>query len=407
MGSSEAGLERPGATSDEGSEDATERLRERFTGWCEEPFARHALAVSLLILVAAARWWRQVFDPLPQNDETVYFAAFEAARQGASPYSVSGYLTFSSLAYVGAWGLDLLGRVPTLALFRLANLLGLATAIWCSTAWLPWSWGWRLSAGLTFVVLAPAVGFGVELGNLSLLMAGVMIFALLFWPRAPMSSGALLGLSTAIKPVAPGAIVALLCHRPARGGRQHLLTGSVAAALTAAVVLASPHLEAVLGREIWFRLERTVSPYRFAHLLGLRGSEPAVLGLVVLTTILVARSRVLGPVQCYALAATAAIAATPVVWSHTLLLALPLQVLALLVLHHRRSRGRLDDSLPRRHVAWGEVALVVLAVVAIQGAEGATNIYDQHMLIQWLGTIPPAIAPAVLTFYLLRHTAPF
>jgi hypothetical protein len=106
--------------------------------------------------------------------------------------------------------------------------------------------------------------------------------------------------------------------------------------------------------------------------------------------------RRIGPTQCLALAITVTIASTPLVWSHTLVATIPLQVLALLVLHHRWSESsRL------------EVALVVMAVVAIQAAEGATNIYDQHLLVQWLGVIPPAFAPAGLTAYLFRHTAEF
>jgi hypothetical protein len=333
----------------------------------------------------------------------IYFAAFDAVAAGSSPFTVSGYLAFSALAYTGAWILDVAEQPLTLALFRSANLIGLGVCVWLSSAWLAWTWSRRLLASVLFVALAPAVGFGVELGNLSLLMAGMVIFALLSWPRRPLLAGSLLGLSVAVKPVAPAAIVALLFHRSDRVGRRHLVTGGTALAVSALIVLASPHLDSVLSKEIWFRLARTVSPYRFAHLLDLRGSEPIFFGLVLLLTAVIARRRVLGPTQCYALAATAAIAATPVVWSHTLLVTLPLQVLALLVLHQRWSPGGSDRPASVRF----EAALVILAVVAIQTAEGATNIYDQHLLIQWLGSIPPAIAPAALTGYVIRHTAAF
>jgi len=177
----------------------------------------------------------------------------------------------------------------------------------------------------------------------------------------------------------------------------------------ATIVLASPGLETVLSKSIWLRLERTVSPYRFAYLLEWRGSEPIILVLVVLLAVAVARSRRLGATQCLALAATAAIAATPIVWSHTLLVTLPLQVLALLVLHQRWTGGTQPGgrAAPDRRALRVEAALVILAVVALQTAEGATNVYDQHFLIQWFGTMPPAIAPAALTAYLFRHTDPF
>ena len=112
-----------GTPSVDGSrQDFTSCLADRFADWCREPIARHVLALVVLMAVVALRWWRYTFAPVPQNDESIYFEAFAAVARGDSPYTPTGYLTFSFLAYVGGWGLEHLGRMPTLAILLLAAL---------------------------------------------------------------------------------------------------------------------------------------------------------------------------------------------------------------------------------------------------------------------------------------------
>jgi uncharacterized membrane protein len=198
--------------------------------------------VLLLLVVVAVRWWRPLFSGEPQNDEMMYFGGFAAVARGDSPYTHSGYLTFSFLAYAGGWALEHLGRAPTIGLLRMINITGLAIAVWCSMAWIPWSWRQRVLAGALFIALAPAVGFAMILGNLSLAMAGLVIAGLMFWPQIPKTSGLLLGLSVVAKPVAPGAVITLLTHRPNRPGRKHLVAASVATAVAGLISLVPPHL---------------------------------------------------------------------------------------------------------------------------------------------------------------------
>ena len=378
----------------------------RLGEWLAEPLGRHLLAIVLLMLVATLRWWHNTLAPIPQNDETIYFDAFEAVARGDSPYTPTGYLTFSFLAYAGGWAIEHLGRLPTLVLLRLANFSGMALAVWFSAAWIPWTWRRRLLATSAYVALAPVISFGIVLGNLSMAMAGMLIPALMLWPRVPATSGFLMGLSVAMKPVAPGAIVTLASHRPSPATRRHLITAGIAAVIIGLIVLVPPHLSEMLSKDVWPRLGRSVSPHRFAYLLGLQGSVPFISAGIALLAVFIARRRPISQTRCLALALTITLATTPLVWSHTLLVALPTQVLALLILHHRWThRAQLEaDGKPGSPGIRVEVTLILLAVAALQVAEGATNIYDQHLLIQWLGSITPVISPAALTAYIFRHT---
>lgn len=375
----------------------TERLARRFADWWSQPVSLHLLAVLLLVLVAALRWWPNVFAPRPLNDEMIYFRAFGNTQRGLSPFDRSGYLSFSLLAHLGGWSLTHLGEGTTLALLRAANLTGLSTTAWCSTAWAPWTLRGRWIAAALFVSLAPAVGFGMVVGNLSLLVSGMIVLALIGWPSRPLSAGGLLGGSIIAKPLAPGAIVALLSYRPAERGRTHLLAGGSAAVLAALIALGSPDLGRAIALDPWPRLARSVSPHRIGHLLGLDWSPLWITAGVALLTVLIARHYRLGPTQLLGLAVTASVAMTPIVWSHTLLVTLPLQALALAV--------AVDAATRRRHAP--EIFAVVLGIAAIQLSEGATNLYDQHLLIQWLGALPPMIAPWLLLAYLYRRTTTF
>lgn len=374
-----------------------------FDAWVTEPLGRHLTAVLLLVLLLAARYAPIVLAPEPINDEMIYVAAFEATTRDQSPFSRSGYLTLSLLAYLGGWCLERLGELPTLALLRLANLAGVATTAWCALAWTGWPWSRRLLVAAIYLLLAPAVWFGVFVGNLSLAVSGMIVVGLLIWPRRPLLAGLLLGGSVVAKPVAPGAVVALLFHRSAGGGRRQLLAGGVAAAVTLAVVLGSPHLGQALAIDAFPRLDRTVSPHRLLQLLDLRVSAVGFSALIALGVAWAAWRRPLGLAALVGLATTAAIATTPLVWPHTLLVTLPLQVLCL-ELAWRRYRSTATPDGWRGTRPRLELLAVGLAVVTLQLSEGATNIYDQAMWIQWLGSLPQMLAPAALTAYLWRHS---
>ena len=202
-------------------------LSDRFKAWRSQPILLHLLALVLLALVTTLRWWPNIFATQPMNDEMIYLRAFRNTASGLSPFDRSGYLSFSLLAHLGGWSLAHLGEGPTLALVRAGNLAGVSTTAWCATAWAPWGPRGRWVAAGLYLALAPAVGFGIVMGNLSLLVSGMIVAALYCWPRRAVLAGSLLGASIIAKPLAPGAIVALLAHRPANRGRAHLVAGGL------------------------------------------------------------------------------------------------------------------------------------------------------------------------------------
>jgi hypothetical protein len=387
----------------------TGRLAGAFDTWRREPMRAHFAAILLLSLVAALRYWPYVFFPGPFNDEMFYFGAFQRVLEGLSPYTKSGFLYPPLTAHLGAWAVEHLGEGAVIALMRSVNLLGLAVTVWCSFAWTPWRWRSRLAAGALIIVLSPAIHFSLFLGNLSLTIAGLIVGGLLLWPRRPVLAGVLLGSSVAIKPLAPVALVTLLCHRPLDGRRRHLLAAGVGLLLTAVLLFGFPELDRMMRLAYWSRLERTVSLHRFAYLLGWQQGVLLISAAVAVVAIVVARWRPLGRTHLLALAVTAALAATPLVWAHTLVACLPVQVLALTtaLLRYRQEIGDGPAAgaiqVRRRH----QLLFVALGVIAIQFAEGPSGIYDQNLIIQWLGTIPPAVAPAALTAYIFKFVEPF
>ncbi len=377
-------------------------LEGNFEGWRRRSTAAHLAAIAALALVMLLRWWGPLSDPSPHLDERSYFTAFERIAAGQSPYFETSYAYPPVFAIAGSWAVEQVGERPVLGALRGANLLGLALALWCSMAWLPGPWRLRLLGGGLFLLVAPAVRFGVLWGNLSLAVAGMLIFALLIWRRAPLTSGLVLGASIALKPLAPGAVLALLAHRPVAKGHRHWIAASVAMTVAAGLVLAFPYLDDLRTLAAGDLVSRSVSPHRIVHLLGLRVHAIWVTVALAVAVVVVARWRPLGRLQLLCLALAAALATSPLVWHHTLLLALPLQIVALQLAY-----GRFQVASPssRRRAGW-ELSMVALAAAAILAAEGATGIYDYPVVLQLFGALPPTLAPALLAGYVIRLTAP-
>ena len=185
--------------------------RQRLAWW------QHALGVTAIFAACALRFYPVVTSVDPLGDELAQEAAFLQQAAGRSPYLDGGYVYPPSLMRLGALLHQLPLRSPFLPL-RCASLAGLAVLLWCATAWLargPWP---RLGLALLFAMLAPGVRQGIEFGNLSFAVGGLIVLALLAWERAPVASGLLLGASLLIKPLALAALPALFFHRPKAGG---------------------------------------------------------------------------------------------------------------------------------------------------------------------------------------------
>ncbi|MGH9464108.1 MAG: hypothetical protein ACRD0X_00575, partial [Thermoanaerobaculia bacterium] len=234
----------------------------------------------------------------------------------------------------------------------------------------------------------------------SAVVVGLISTALIAWPTVPLLAGLLLGASLAVKPLAPGVLAVLLAHRPVGGGRRHLLTVAVAALVASALILPLPYLDGMLSVPASSSrlLIRTVSPHRIAYLLGWHDNAvPLSLGLLAVA-VWVSRRRPRTPEVVALLAAVTAIGATPVVWSHSLLLTLPLQVLAL---DRAASRWRAVRGSPRERRLVTEGVFVALGAAAIQFAQGAQGIYDRGLALQLAGAALPAFAPAALAAYVV------
>lgn len=375
-------------------------LRGAFASWRTASLASHAAALAVVTAVLVVRFHAAVLSPVPVEDERVYFGAFEKAAQGESPYG-GFYFYTPTFALAGAWSVEHFGEAAVLAAMRTANLLGMAWIAWLSGAWLPWTWRRRLLAASAYVAVAPAVRLGAAWGNLSLLVVGLLLAALLVWPRRPVAAGLLLAASLVIKPLGPVVAVALAAHRPANGGRRHLVAGFLGLALAAALVLPMPWLQDMLAFGGKPENGRNVALQHLLYCFGLRLGTVMVAAAVAVATLVAGRRRRWPRESLLGFAGVAGVLALPVVWSHTLLLVLPLEVMALTVAFARRAAPGAGTSALRRY----EAAFVVLAVLAVQLCEGLGGIETWPLLVQGVATLLPALAPAALLGYLLRTTS--
>jgi hypothetical protein len=398
----------PGSPSAASAAARARAFGDAFDRWARLPLRVHAGCLLVLMLVPLLRWWPMVTETqIPLGDEVAYFNAFELVAAGESPFEEPDYLYPSVFAYAGAWSLVHLGRTFTDALLQALNLLGLASAIWCSMAWLSWTVPRRLMAGAAFILLAPQVRYSVEFNNFSLAVAGMVLGGLLLVSRRPLVAGLLLGSSVALKPVAPMAVGCLLFARREGHPRRRWLAAAAAILVAAGLVLLFPHLDELLALTDTDRVAATISLHRFPKLFGFEVNALWISAPLALAALAVVARHLLGRARFLCFAVTASVAVTPLVWSHTLVVLLPLEVLALAVAADRwailREKPPGSSLLPH----WLEPALVALAVAAIQLSAGAGSIGDQSVLLQLFGAGIPAVAPLALLAYLLGTTEPF
>ncbi len=350
--------------------------------------------VAGLALVIAARHWVHAIASIPLNDEISYMRAIDFVLAGRSPYTRGNYLYPPLLAVLGAGIVDRLGAAPFLWLLRALSYLGLAATVWIGLIAVPWR-RWFLPAAVAFVCLAPAVTYSIELHNISPLIAGTTLVALWVWPRLPVTAGVLLGLGAVIKPMVFLVPFLLLLHRPRAGGFRHRIAGSVGLAVTALLLWLPPYLHDMFAlASKTATIPRSVSFHRLAYLAGWEQGALWVSAAIAVVAVIVVRRLELGRLEILVVAVIASLMATPVLWSHTLVLSIPVQTMVLERLYRRRQEGRLRFRF--------EPVFVILAVAAIQLAAGASSVDDQGSAFQVYSTLPIAVAPLVLAVYLMR-----
>lgn len=378
-------------------------------GWIREPWWLHGAALAILALGTFLRfgWWLSFPGPL-LPDELTYTRAIRFAMEGKSPYEWGGYLYPPLFAHVSAWIWETFGRGGLLAVYRLVNLAGAVVTVWCSMVWFPFAWRWRVVLGLGVIFLSPAMVQGLTFGNLSLWVSGMVVLGLLIWTRRPVAAGLLLGVSVAIKPLAPPAILVLGAHRSTEEGHRHWLAAGVSVAVAAGLLLSVPGFSEWLevGRAGRGPIHRSVSFHRFPAMLGFEPDLLVVTALVMVAVLVLGRWRGWGRLGALGLALVAVMAATPLVWNHTLVATLPLQVLAVVLLIRRRKLGRGSEGggegeAPRRRLY--ELLLVSLGVASLHLATGANTIYFSPVWLQILGAGAPALAPGALLAYILVY----
>ncbi len=357
----------------------------------------------LLTATVAVRFPSAVLDRQPLDDERVYLRAFELLASGESPY-FGAYHYPPAFAYLGAAMVAALGPQSTLWILRAANLLGLAVVLWCAGAWLSPRQG--VMAGVLMVLLSPAVALGVRWGNLSFLIGALVLVPLFMLERArpcarcrtQLSSAAILAASLVLKPVAAIVPAALIggAHTELGARRRYWLAAAATVGLTAAILLLLPLLSEFLQRDQPAgAIGRSSSLTRLLYCLGLDLHPLAVLSIVAAPTVLLAHRLTVGPGVFLSWTLSVSLLATPIVWSHTLLLTLPTQLLALRVALERRT-----DPWTMRRPPVSELLLVLVSILAIQMSEGVGAIDDQPGVLQALVIAVPCFSPLALSIYL-------
>jgi hypothetical protein len=295
-------------------------------------------------------------------------------------------------------------------------LIATASLIWLSLSFLPWGAGARLAIGAAYLAFAPGVSLAMRTGNVSPVAGALVVAGLMAWPRATLVSGLALGGSLAWKPLGVLAIPMLALHRPVAPGRRHWIAAAVAAALALLwILLGATYLGDFLrmGASLDPRdiaVSRTVSLHRFLWSLGLPIDRLAVSIAVAVVALAAARRRRWSSTRtlCYAIAACCL--TLPSLWPHTLLMTLPIQVLALrraVERFTRRPRATGSDAgvvgaLAReRRGRTYELLLVMTGIAALQWSEGVGGVPTEPSLMLALAIAPPLFAPSLLALYAL------
>jgi hypothetical protein len=101
---------------------------------------------------------------------------------------------------------------------------------------------------------------------------------------------------------------------------------------------------------------------------------------------------------------TASCLATPALWTHALLMTLPIQILA--VRRALRRRDQLQRPGPRRRFRVYELQAELLAVVGLHFSDKVGGLDPHPSLGLAAALLPLVFAPPVLTWYILRPEDP-
>ncbi|MGD2127556.1 MAG: hypothetical protein PVG99_15870, partial [Desulfobacteraceae bacterium] len=325
------------------------RLREFWkpTAGNKQPLYLELISFLLVFGLGILWWWAEIFRVVWQPDGNNYQLAADLVRQGRSPYEHPLYPYPPTIAVIGAWITGLWGSEAFRLIFRIANLLGGCAALWGSWLLSRWPWLLRLGAAGLGIFLAPTLANGIISDNVSTLASGTAIVGLVLWQRIPLVAGIMLGFSLALKPIAIIGFVLLALHRPSLPQRKQWFASGIAV-ITLAILLSiapqwllsglsDPNVKATASD--WARDYINVSLCRVLAFFGIKLSPYVPMAIILFIGILYVRRRSLNEIQILCVACTASLLALPIVWRHTLLLALPIQCMALVMAVQRLRQG--------------------------------------------------------------------
>jgi Glycosyltransferase family 87 len=382
-------------------------LEAAFSSWRRWPLRHHVGALTLLTLVGLWRYWGFVTSTDDPVDEGFYVGAIEHVLAGESPYRHGGFFYPPSFALFSAWLVETIGLWPTLGGLRLLNLFGGTLTCWLALAfWQAGFFGRWVGAAL-LLIYAPGISLALVSGNLSLIIVGAILLALLLWQRRPFLAGTLLALSTALKPLAPPLFLLLTIFRTddAAVRRRALLTVAFGGTILLTFFLMTPTalwLEFVrLGRDT-VAMSRTISTTRVLQILNVPTNILVSAAIVLPLILWLARRRALDPFRFFCLATCAIVLMAPMLWNHSLLLTLPLQVAATQV---ARSRVSLAPDRVERRLRIYSLLLVLGAAASQHFCDGADGTTGGPFLLELAGFGLPLLAPIGLALYLDRHAS--
>jgi len=369
--------------------------------------ARRAVALALLAVAVFAIDAGYLADREARWDERVWLEAGELLARGESPYGHRLYnyppplVELAVAAARGGWTRELVVAL------RAANLAGVVAIAALAASCAPWPPRTRFLAALA-AALSPIVGHALAFGNFSPLVAAAALAALALERRRPLLSALLLGAGVAFKPLALGAGLFLASHRLVAGPRRPRPWAALAwpAATAALLVPGAALLPAMLAREAPAYFDRHhLSLARALAGLGFPVPPAAVAIAVVGGALWLFRRRALGPREMVLAAPVVGLLALPIVWAHTLVFTLPLQLAAVGRLGERTAASRLSaGALDRRGAL--EIVAVALALAAIHGSAAAGVINDWPDPVQVFVSLLPTLAPAGLLGYCLLAGSP-
>jgi hypothetical protein len=363
-------------------------------------FERRAFAWVVLVVTVVGLRFAYLSAPAPHWDESQYLEAGALHAAGGSAYEQRWFnyppplVLLLSAAERGGWARELILG------WRSANLVAIAALAWIAAGRAS-SHGLVRAAVAVLVAATPIVGNALEWGNLSPLIAAL---ALVGWEserHRPWLSALALGTSVAVKPVALGGAAFLSGHRLIAGPARWRGAAFLWPAIT--VLLLVPG--SALLPEMVTRMSRS---YFDPHHLSIRRvfagfgwDVPAtwIASVVLGGALLLAGRRPLTPREMGLVAPVVALLALPVVWAHTFVVTLPLQVAAVARLRERL-RGRAETRAAGKTLA--ELAAVGAPVFAIQAASSPSLVNGWGPVSQIFVCLLPTLAPTALLLYLFR-----